>query len=86
MENREGQRGQQEEITLQQFMDGTRPTLAAFQAATQACIDKGEKDFYGTRTEVDWWREVAAYVHYVEAQELAAHFGLNIDNITGEES
>ena len=62
-------------MTLQEFLAAAPQTLAVFEAASRARIATGDSDFPADRQRVewDWWREVAAYVAFTEAQELLAH-------------
>lgn len=70
-----------EKITLEQFMEEAPMVLEAFMHRTRELTDSGEEAFpVGRRADASWWwREVAAYVKYVEVQE---HYRRYIENQT----
>lgn len=55
-------------MDIHEFITRSALELAAFKAAylEAAQIDS---TFASDRSETDWWREVAAYMMYVEAEE-----------------
>lgn len=63
-------------MTLDEFLTTAPASLEAFAASTRHANAEGEEGFVGDvferRTQVDWWREVAAYHEYTELQERLA--------------
>jgi hypothetical protein len=55
-------------VTLAEFVERAPAGIAAFSDAysRMATVDPS---FYPERTEMDWWREVAAYFAYVVVEE-----------------
>lgn len=61
-------------MTLEEFLERAPDTLRAFAAATKIGIERGE--FITDRHESDWFREVSAYVQYVDLEEHARQLGI----------
>lgn len=55
-------------MNIDEFVGLVPLQVAAFREAymTQAAVDE---TFYQSRTESDWWREIAAYMQYIELEE-----------------
>jgi hypothetical protein len=63
-------------MTIDDFIAGAQASLLAFKHAYQEQM-KTDSTFYPTRSESDWWREVAAYHAYVELEEDFKQAGEN---------
>lgn len=61
-------------MTLDEFLASMPAQAEAFRRSTleHAKTDDG---FVLEREEIDWWREIAAYVEYVEVQEMVRESG-----------
>lgn len=58
-------------MTIDQFIQSAPAQLLAFKYATQHQADTDPSGgFVNDRDELDWWREVAAYMMYVELLDL----------------
>lgn len=57
-------------MTLQEFLDSIPAQSEAFKQSTLSHAQT-DASFVLEREEIDWWREIAAYVEYVEVQEAA---------------
>ena len=63
-------------MTIDEFIAGSLATLLAFKTATLEQA-KTDNSFALERDEIDWWREVAAYMMYTELEETFKQHGAN---------